>query len=172
MATYTLKIDGPDADKLDSTTLDEILYRGNEVYGLDVEFTLTVKSEPAAPEAPCKFLFGIDDPFEDGGIYAWIVAEPLYRKTGYVDDSSTAHSALYGEDGRRRQFEDPSDKDAFEDQVWAYLVDATKGVLFGEGMESAWEGGINEGESRDEAVERIKATLIERGFVHEPKLDQ
>lgn len=134
------------------------------------------RQEPQLPPAPAKFLFDFDDPFEEGDVYVWIVAEPFFRETGYVDDSSSAQSVLSPQTRmklRGQTTDDGQDKEeALVDEAHFYLAQATHGILYGEGMESCWEADIKDDETRDDAIARIKAALEKRGFVHEPKIGQ
>jgi hypothetical protein len=147
-------------------------------------------AEREAGPAPAQFLFGFDDPFGDGGLYVWIVAEDFFAEEGYVDDSSSASSVV----SRKKRAElDEDELEDLTDRAHVWLNKATDGILYGEGMESCWDTGwVNEssrklhaerpevfgelkdpyeGKTREQVIEQIKAALIERGFKHEPKLD-
>lgn len=168
------------------TTVSFDAYSGGDIY-------IRVAVKPLEP-APTKFLFGFDDPFEDGGMYVWIVGEEFFREEGYVDDSSTASSAI--PPSKREALQDQTDENGWDlsdkimDEANTWLNKATKGILYGEGMESCWDTGwqteydqnladklglrrnnLYDGKTREEAQEEIKAALIERGFVYEPKLE-
>lgn len=171
--------------------ISDLLHRGMDDCGcLDEEFSIKA-DEPrtlATIDPPCQFLFGIDDGgFGEDGLYVWIVGEPYYLEQGYVDDSSSASSVI----SRENQDQDDPDRDTLIDNAHAWLSQATNGILGGECMESCWETGYMTdddreqykrlkmnvpdpyaGKTRDEAIELIKAALIERGFKHEPKLEQ
>jgi hypothetical protein len=146
-------------------------------------------AEREAGPAPAQFLFGVNDPFGDGSVRVWIVAERYFREVGGVDDSSSASSVI-----TESEREEPGyDEEKVEGRIEAaddYLRKATKGILYGESMESCWDTGYltehdrrdherlgmeykhpYEGMTREQAVEAIKTALIERGFKHEPKLD-
>jgi hypothetical protein len=156
-------------------------------------------AEREAGPAPAQFLFGFDDPFGDGGLYVWIVAEDFFAEEGYVDDSSSASSIISRK--KRKELEDQTTEDGQDlieslvEQAHRWLDKATDGILHGEGMESCWDTGYvterdrkieadliergsmrpredpYEGKTREQVIEQIKAALIERGFKHEPKLD-
>lgn len=150
---------------------------------------LALNEEQPLPDAPCQFLFGFDDPFGDGGLYVWMVAEEFFKRQGYVDDSSTFNSAI---EVKRwdNAFEHEEDEDRYGSEVSVWLTKATEGILYGEGMESCWTTGWRtesdremderlkikhddpyEGKTREEVVEQIKAALESRGFKHEPKME-
>jgi hypothetical protein len=142
----------------------------------------------AMPQAPAIFLFGFDDPHDDGGLSVWLVAEPYFREEGFVNDSSTASSVI---PPSKREEIDDDEAEQLIDQADDWLRKATNGILGGEGMESCWETGWLtdddrkmhqrlygedrdkfEGKTREQAIEEIKQKLIERGFKYEPKLEE
>jgi hypothetical protein len=155
-----------------------------------VEEHLAEKKEEAG-EAPCQFLFGFDDPFGNDGLYVWIVAEDFFVEEGCVDDSSSASSVI---SWKKRTELDDDELEVLANRAHVWLSKATDGILYGEGMESCWDtdwvdessrklhaerpevfGELEdpyEGKTRKQVIEQIKAALIERGFKHEPKLDQ
>lgn len=175
---------------MDAQEIQEHVHRGMDTCGRNNQaFTITEDKPSAVPqiEAPCQFLFGIDDGgFGMGGVYVWIVSEPYFLEEGCCDDSSSATSVIT----RSTRKYDDLEQERLMDNAYEWLSQATNGIIYGECMESCWDTGyltdydreswknlgreINdpyEGKTRDEVIEQIKAALIERGFKYEPKLD-
>jgi hypothetical protein len=116
-------------------------------------------AEREAGPAPAQFLFGFDDPFGDGGLYVWIVAEDFFAEEGYVDDSSSASSVV----SRKKRAElDTGYVTERDRKIEADLIE--RGSM--RPREDPYEG-----KTREQVIEQIKAALTERGFKHEPKLD-
>jgi hypothetical protein len=165
---------------------DTQLYRLSVIGGDRLAVERIAGEDRPTDIGPATFLFDFDDPFEDGGMYVWIVAEPFYRETGYLDDSSSA-SSVVTEAERNADDADEEDLDRRIEEAHRWLNRVTDGILCGEGMESCWETlwqseeskamnerlglkhrpGPYDGMTREQAQERIRVELEARGFKHE-----
>jgi hypothetical protein len=146
MKIIQVTITGPDAEKMDMTTMSEILYRGTEVYGLDLQYEVADKTPPPLPDPPVPFVFGFMK--IQGKTYVGIAAKPFWEANKHLDDSSSVHSA--------QSYVNADDEEDAEWLVDEWLTKATQGVLAGEAMESMWEAMVPDHE--------VKAQLEANGL--------